>query len=146
MTSHERNDDERWEDIVRRLGGTPDQAQTRPEINPADAEPDHQPAIPQQGPRDYQTADEIIEDFQPAEPRPIASGNPRTVLSWLVVIGAGAIWILAALMSWPLPWWLSAVTIIGFLGGALSLFFLLPKTWAHRDPFDDDDYGDGAKL
>lgn len=145
MKPHE-HDDEQWEDIVRRLGGTQDQAQTRPSVDPLDQESDDQPALPLQGPRDYHATDEIVEDFTPPEPKPIASGNPRTVLSWLGVIGAAGIWILAALMSWPLPWWLSAVTITGFLGGALSLFFLLPKSWAHRDPYDNDDYGDGAKL
>lgn len=146
MKPHEHNDDEQWEDIVRRLGGSQDLEQTDPSVDPVPQEATHQPEPPVQGPRDYHTPDEIVEDFTPPEPRPIASGNPRTVLSWVGVVGAAGIWILAALLGWPLPWWLSAVSIAGFVGGAISLFFLLPKSWANRDPFDSDDYGDGAKL
>lgn len=146
MKHHEHNDDEQWEDIVRRLGGSQDQAQTQPDVDPVSQESIDQPALPVGGPRDYYITDDAVEDFVPPEPSLIASGNPRTVLSWAGVVAAAGIWILAALVGWPLPWWLSAVTITGFLGGAISLFFLLPKSWAHRDPFDSDDYGDGAKL
>src|SRR5699024_967650 len=71
--------------------------------------------------------------------------NPRTVLSWLGVISAAVLWIVAGMGGWQLPWWLNIASTLGFLAGAISLFFLLPKTWAHRDRFDDDDYGDGAK-
>ena len=146
MTSPEPNDNEQWEDIVRRLGGTSDQAQTPPthedEISPGTPDP----IAPLQGPRDYQLADETVDDFQPPEPKSIASGNPRTVLSWVGLVGSVMIWILAALLSSPLPWWLATATLLAFLGGGLSLFLLLPKTWAHRDPFDEDDYGGGAKL
>lgn len=146
MKSSEPNDHQQWEDIVRRLGGTSDQAQTpsAPDLDASSGDP--QPGAPLQGPRDYQLADEIVEDFRPPEPRSIASGNPRAVISWVGVVGAVLVWVLAALLSAPLPWWLSTTTLLAFLGGAVSLFFLLPKTWAHRDPFDEDDYGDGAKL
>lgn len=144
MKSPEPNEHEQWEDIVRRLGGTSDQAQTPPvqdlETSSGAADP------PLHGPRDYQLADEIVEDFRPPEPKAIASGNPRAVVSWVGVVGSVLIWIVAALLSTPMAWWLSTLTLLAFLGGALSLFFLLPKTWAHRDPFDEDDYGDGAKL
>jgi len=146
MPQREPDEHEQWEDIVRRLGGTSEQAQS-----PASSEsPTHdarsEPGMPLRGPRDYQLADETVEDFQPPNPKPIATGNPRTVLSWFGVVGAVAIWIIAALLSWPLPWWLATVTILGFGGGAVSLFFLLPKSWAHRERFDGDDYGDGARL
>jgi hypothetical protein len=146
MKPLEPDEHEQWEDLVRRLGGTPEQAQTSPAIGSSDDGQESQPAEAPQGPRDYELAEETVEDFQPPEPKPIASGNPRTVLSWFGVIGAAVIWIIAGLLSWPLPWWLSTVTVVAFLGGAVSLFFLLPKSWAHRDPFDNDDYGDGAKL
>ena len=98
------------------------------------------------GPRDYTVAEEILEDFQPPEPKPIATGNPRTVLSWIGVIGAMTIWLLAALLGIPLAWWTSAVTILVFLASALSLFFLLPRTRDHRNPDYDGDYGNGAQL
>lgn len=146
MKPSEPNDNEQWEDLVRRLGGTPDQAQTPPAEELDGSSDAQQPVAPLQGPRDYQLAHEIIEDFRPPEPKALASGDPRAVISWVGVVGSVFIWILAALLSTPLPWWLSTATLLAFLGGAVSLFFLLPKTWAHRDPFDEDNYGDGAKL
>lgn len=146
MKPIEPNDDEQWEDIVRRLGGTSDQAQTSPFNEPEGPQPAGDPLPPLQGPRDYQLADEVVDDFHPADPKPIASGNPRTVLSWVAVAGSVMMWMLAALLSWSLPWWLSTATLLAFLGGGVSLFFLLPKTYADRDPFDDDGYGNGAKL
>lgn len=149
MTRDDMNRDEEWEDIVRRLGGTEQQAQSK--LASEDNEPQLSEgfvsqSLPQAGPRDYTLAEEEIEDFQPPEPNPFATGNPRTILSWSVVIGSVILWILAALGGWQLPWWLSVITLLGFFGGGLSLFFLLPKTWAHRGPSDDDDYGNGAKV
>lgn len=144
MTSNHSHDEE-WEDIVRRLGGDPEQGPSDPIVEPS--------PIPQTpsletgtGPRDYAVSEEVVEDFQPPEPRSIATGNPRTILSWTGVIGAVAIWLIAALLNIPLAWWLTTVTVVAFLGGALSLFFQLPQTRAHQNPYDDDDYGNGAKL
>ncbi len=143
--SSNNNPDEQWEDIVRRLGGSSDQANSEPV-----AEPAHTPQPPDYwtdaGPRDYAVAEEIVEDFQPPDPKPITTGHPRTVLSWTGVIGAVMIWLFAAFVSFPLPWWLTTATVVAFLAGAVSLFFLLPRTRTHHDPDDDDDYGDGAKL
>lgn len=143
--AEQRDEDKAWEDLVRRLGGSPEQAQSEPT-----AEPPHRADAPEpsstRGPRDYTVAEEIVEDFQPPEPKPIATGNPRTVLSWIGVIGAIAIWLLAALLGIPLAWWMTTVTVVAFLAGALSLFFLLPRTREHRNPYNDGDYGDGAQL
>lgn len=146
MNRDDMNPDEQWEDIVRRLRGTAGQARSEPAGEETTPSETPQQPLPAPGPRDYTVADEIAEDFQPPEPKPLATGNPRTILSWAGVLGAAIVWILAALLSWHLPWWLSIVTILGFVAGAISLFFLLPKTWAHRNFFDDDDYGDGAKV
>lgn len=146
MQSNNSNDDDQWEDIVRRLGGTQDQAHSEP-IHESSSEPAPEPTLfSQAGPRDYTVAEEVSEDFQPPSPKPIATGSPRTVLSWLGVIGPVIVWVLAALLGLPLAWWMSWTTILAFLAGAVSLFFLLPKSWAHRDPFDDDDFGDGARI
>ena len=146
MVQREPDENEQWEDIIRRLGGAPDQAHTPPSSEPFTnaAWPQSNTHLP--GPRDYQVTGEDVEDFQPPNPKPIASGNPRIVLSWFGVVGAVAIWIVAALFNWSLSGWLATVTILALCGGAISLFFLLPKSWAHRERFDGDDYGDGAKL
>lgn len=145
------NRDDQWEDIVRRLGGSAEQARVEPAFEEsADKElpqsADEDQSFVGAGPRDYTLADEEVEDFQPPEPKPVSAGSPRTILSWFGVIGAAVLWILAGMGSWQLPWWLSIASTLGFLAGAMSLFFLLPKTWAHRERFDDDDYGNGAKI
>lgn len=146
MKHFDSDDNEQWEDIVRRLGGTPDQAHTPPITETPEGYEASSAEDTSHGPRDYHLADEVVEDFQPPEPKPIASGNPRTVLSWFGVIGATVVWMVAALLSLTLPWWLAVATLVGFFGGGVSLFFLLPKSWTDRDPLDNDDYGGGAKL
>lgn len=151
MSKDDMNRDEQWEDIVRRLGGSSEQAKVEPIFEESvDEEPPQTEAgnlsFVTAGPRDYTLAEEEIEDFQPPDPKPVSTARPRTLLSWFGVIGATVLWILAGMGGWPLPWWLSIGSTLAFLAGAVSLFFLLPKTWAHRDRFDDDDYGGGAKV
>jgi len=133
--------DKEWEDIVRRLRGSTDEAESAPVAKPHTFSPSAM-----QGPRDYTVAEEVVEEFQPPKPQPIATGNPRVLLSWTGVIGSVVVWLLAALLGMPLSWWLASLTIGAFLAGALSLFFLLPRTREHLDQHGDGDYGDGAKL
>lgn len=151
MHPDDQHRDEQWEDLVRRLGGSPEQARAQPkqeeqsDIQSLSESPSEQFAGGM-GARDYTLSEEDVEDFQPPDPKPVTTGSPRTVLSWFGVIGAIFLWILAGISGWVLPWWLSTVSIVALLVGAISLFFLLPKTWAHRDRFDDDDFGNGAKV
>ncbi len=145
------NEDQQWEDIVRRLGGNENEAKAEPIFEDSPADDTDQSLETDQplqhfGPRDYTLAEEELEDFQPPEPQPVITGNPRSLLSWAGVIIATLLWLWTGLSGWTLPWWLLTASILSFLGGATSLFFLLPKTWAHRNPADDDDYGDGAKV
>lgn len=145
------NRDDQWEDIVRRLGGSPEQARAEPvfEESPDEVPPqteDGDQTFVGAGPRDYTLADEEIEDFQPPEPNPVSASSPRTLLSWFGVIGAVILWISAGIGGWQLSWWLSIASTLSCFAGAISLFFLLPKTSAHRDRFDGDDYGNGAKV
>lgn len=131
------NDDEQWEDLVRRLGGEPEDSAL---------DPSSYFSAPPPGPRDYHVTEEVSEDFQPPSPKPIATGNPRTILSWTAVLGSVVIWLSTALLGISLAWWLAAATVMCFLAGVVSLFFLLPRSPDHRDPDDSDDYGSGAKL
>lgn len=150
MTRDDMNRDPEWEDLVRRLGGNPEQAAGEPipeeQANRHRDAEDPYPDWIAPGPRDYSLGAGQTQDFQPPDPRPVSAGAPRTVLSWLAVISAAVVWIVAGMAGWQLPWWLSIASALSFLAGAVSLFFLLPKTWAHRDRFDDDDYGSGAKV
>lgn len=151
MNRDTNNDDGGWEDIVRRLGGSEYEANAEPFFQEPPVGEFDQPAQTDQplryfGPRDYTPAEEDPEDFQPPEPQPVTTANPRSLLSWTGVIVATLVWLCAGLSGWALPWWLLSASILSFLASATSLFFLLPKTWAHRNPSDDGDYGDGAKL
>src|SRR5690625_7561297 len=78
------NDDEQWEDLVRRLGGEPEDSAL---------DPSSYFSAPPPGPRDYHVTEEVSEDFQPPSPKPIATGNPRTILSWTAVLGSVVIWL-----------------------------------------------------
>lgn len=147
MSRDPMNQDEQWEDIVRRLGGSETEAKADPVFEePSETQPTvSDRSLPMVGPRDYTVA-EADDDFRPPEPKPVSTGNPRTLLSWFGVIAAVILWIVTGMVGWHLPWWLTAVSIAAFIAGASSLFFLLPKTQAHRNPFDDDDYGNGARV
>src|SRR5690625_7696108 len=64
---------------------SPEQAHAQPVQEPPTSHQEESPEDSPAGPRDYQVADEIVEDFQPPEPQPIASRSPRAVLSWFGV-------------------------------------------------------------
>lgn len=151
MSRDDMNHEEQWEDIVRRLGGSEAEAKSEPvfeepsDTNPADHQkPQSASATP--GPRDYTLPDAADDEFLPPDPKPVATGSPRTLLSWFSVLSAVTLWVLAGMGGWNLPWWLTIVSTMAFTAGAISLFFLLPKTREHQDPFDDEDYGNGARV
>src|SRR5699024_11876844 len=117
VQSNNSNQDDQWEDIVRRLGGTQDQAQSEP-VHESSSEPDHEPTSwSPAGPRDYTVAEEFLEDFQPPSHRPITTGSPRTVLSWLGVIGPVSIWVIAAILGLHIAWWNFLSLIMAVLTG-----------------------------
>ena len=95
----------------------------------------NQPLVPG-GPRDYTPPDEPDEDegFTPAEPPPLGTGDPLTILAWIGAAG-GPIMLLLFAMFWrnaPLAAWLGLLVV--FLAGAGYLVTKLPK---HRDIGDD---------
>lgn len=140
------SDDAVWEDLVRRLeqeptvgpasGLAPDAGQV-PSIEngprPVDASVfKMHPALG--GPRDYETAEEIIEDFVPAEPPAIGSGNPLVNLAWVAAAGAPLMLLLLAIF-WrraPMPLWIG-LCVLALAGGAY-LFARMPR---HRHDNDD---------
>lgn len=138
-------DDGDWEDLVRRLGGTPEQAGTPPASEPYTPQEDLPMDHSLDGPRDYQVVEEDTA-FQPAPPKSLSTVSPRAILSWIGVVGSIAFWTITALFRVQVSVWLTLATIFMFIVGAVSLFFLLPK---NRDPYgssDDDDFGNGARL
>lgn len=151
MNHDANNNNQQWQDIVRRLGGSQEEAKAEPvsEDSPAnvfDLSLEIDPSLQPRGPRDYTLAEQEPENFHPPEPQPVMTSSPRSLLSWAGVLMATLLWLCTGFSGWVLPWWLFTASLLSFLGGATSLFFLLPKTWAHRNPVDDEDYGDGAKV
>src|SRR5699024_959883 len=100
------NDDQQWEDIVRRLGGNEDEAKAEPILE--DSPDTDQPLKPDQplqrsGPRDYALAAQEPESLQPPEPQSVSTGKPRSLLSWTGVIIATLLWLFAGLGGRTLP-------------------------------------------
>ena len=96
----------------------------------------NQPLTPG-GPRDYSPPDQPVDDeegFTPAEPPPLGTGDPMTVLAWIGAAG-GPVTMLLFAMFWrtaPMAAWLGLLLV--FLAGAGYLVTKLPR---HRNPGDD---------
>jgi len=94
----------------------------------------NQPLTPR-GPRDHTPPDEPEDGgFTPADPPPLGTGDPLTVLAWIGAAGAPVLMLLFA-MFWrtaPMAAWLGLLVV--FLAGAGYLVTKLPR---HRDPGND---------
>lgn len=141
------SEEQRWRDIVLELGGSDTQATApAPVDRTAHQHGETSTTATPRGPRDYTLAEEPDDDFVPATPRPIFSGSPRAVLSWVTVIGIPLIFfVLWVLPGVQLSWWFTTGLWFAWFGAAVSLFYLLPRDrYSRRD--SDDDYGSGARV
>lgn len=101
------------------------------------------------GPRDYTvpgpSEDDFDEDdeghFVPPEPPPLPTADTTAKFAWLGVIGGPVLLLLAVLLGWEMTWWLSTLSVGGFLGGFVTLVARM-KT----DDEGDDDPGRGAVV
>ncbi|MEV5294618.1 hypothetical protein AB0K64_25710 [Streptomyces sp. NPDC053741] len=105
------------------------------------------------GPRDYGLAepgDDDTEDpddsgeghFVPPEPPPLPEADVTAKFAWLAVVGGPVLMLLAVLMQWEMTWWLTTLSIGGFLGGFATLVARMP----HDDDEEGDDPGRGAVV
>ncbi|QKW10673.1 hypothetical protein HUT18_06090 [Streptomyces sp. NA04227] len=104
---------------------------------------------PGQGPRDH-TAPEPSEDdfdkddeghFVPPEPPPLPAADTTAKFAWLGALGGPLLLLFAVLLGWQMTWWLTALSIGGFLGGVATLVARM------RDgDEDDEDPGRGAVV
>jgi hypothetical protein len=149
------SDDSVWEDLVRRLEGTPGDPMEHGSADspaPAAAEsPAPGPTAPRgvdpelfrmhpalSGPRDHEPPAEDEGSFVPEDPPALGSGNPLLTLAWSCAAGAPIALLLLAIF-WrraPMPLWIGLVTVA--VAAAVFLFARLPR---HRQ--DDDD---GARV
>ncbi|MET9773882.1 hypothetical protein ABZ023_06370 [Streptomyces sp. NPDC006367] len=101
------------------------------------------------GPRDHSLTepsdDDLGEDdeghFVPPEPPPLPEGDTTAKFAWLGVLGGPVLLLLAVLLGWDMTWWLTTLTIGGFLGGFATLVMRM-----RPGDEDDDDPGRGAVV
>ena len=151
------------EDLALLEAGTNDErteaeAPRRPKDEPADPVEPAGPAkplggsvsfAPGVGPRDYSLAEPSEEDlgesdeghFVPPEPPPLPETDVTAKFAWLGVLGGPLLLLLAVLFGWEMTWWLTTLSIGGFLGGFATLVMRL-----RTDDEDDDDPGRGAVV
>ncbi|MET7682180.1 hypothetical protein [Streptomyces sp. NPDC005423] len=79
--------------------------------------------------------------FVPPEPPPLPSADATATFAWLAVIGGPVLLVLAVLFGWDMTWWLSTLSIGGFLGGFATLV-----TRMRTDDEEGDDPGRGAVV
>ncbi|CAL9433406.1 hypothetical protein SUDANB176_02099 [Streptomyces sp. enrichment culture] len=101
------------------------------------------------GPRDYSVPEPSENDFDegdeghfvPPEPPPLPEADVTAKFAWLGVLGGPLLLLLAVLLGWETTWWLTTLSIGGFLGGFATLVMRM-----RTDDEDDDDPGRGAVV
>ncbi|TDT36341.1 hypothetical protein EV562_108166 [Streptomyces sp. BK208] len=101
------------------------------------------------GPRDHTTAEPSDDDFDaddeghfvPPEPPPLPDADPTAKFAWLGVLGGPVLLLLAVVLGWEMTWWLTTLSIGGFLGGFATLVVRM-----RTGEEDDDDPGRGAVV
>ncbi|WP_081240594.1 hypothetical protein [Streptomyces viridosporus] len=142
-------------------GRTETEAPRRPKDEPVEPAEPAEPAGPAKplggsvsfapgvGPRDYSLAEPSEEDlgesdeghFVPPEPPPLPETDVTAKFAWLGVLGGPLLLLLAVLFGWEMTWWLTTLSIGGFLGGFATLVMRM-----RTDDEDDDDPGRGAVV
>ncbi|KAA9394438.1 hypothetical protein FCK90_06325 [Kocuria coralli] len=122
-------DERAWEEIVERLRG-----------------PAHGPLgengleeLEEDGPRDYELAEDPDEDWQPPDPGDVTLGlSSGTMTAWGVLVLVPVVMVVLAFMMNGLPWWLWVPGLAVVISSIASLLRKLPE--------DRDDGDDGAVV
>ncbi|CAM5361715.1 hypothetical protein [Streptomyces griseomycini] len=98
------------------------------------------------GPRDYSPSEPSDDEsdeghFVPPEPPPLPEADATAKFAWLGVLGGPLLLLLAVLLGWEMTWWLTTLSIGGFLGGFATLVMRM-----RTDDEDDEDPGRGAVV
>jgi hypothetical protein len=101
------------------------------------------------GPRDHTLAEPSDDDFDaddeghfvPPEPPPLPDADTTSKFAWLGVLGGPVLLLLAVVLGWDMTWWLTTLSIGGFLGGFATLVVRM-----RTGDEDDDDPGRGAVV
>ena len=130
--------EERWAEIVTRLGpaygGVPDDAVVPDGDAPGDVRPDPIAADP----RGW-VAPEVDEHFEPPDPEPVFGGDPLLTMAWIAVVGP-LILLVVSVVAWrDIPSIALRIAGVAFLVGLGVLFWRMPAS-------RDEDDGPGAVL
>lgn len=125
-----RDEDEVWRDIVENYGEAPSVEEAPPVVYP--------------GPRsDVVEPDEVYDPdpwdegrFVPPPAPPVPLAEPPRLLAWIGLFGSPTVLLVALVIGWQLPGWLSTLLIGSFIGG----FGYLVATM-NREPRDPGDNG-----
>jgi hypothetical protein len=129
-----RDEDEVWRDIVENYGEAPSVEEAPPVVDP--------------GPRsEIVEPDEVYDPdpwedegrFVPPPAPPVPLAEPPRLLAWIGLFGSPTLLLVALVIGWQLPGWLSTLLIGSFIGG----FAYLVATM-NREPRDPGD--NGARL
>ncbi|QDY76361.1 hypothetical protein [Streptomyces qinzhouensis] len=107
------------------------------------------PGVGGAGPRDYSVAEAKEDDldesdeghFVPPEPPPLPEADVTAKFAWLAVVGGPVLMLIAVLLQWDMTWWLTTLSVGGFLGGFATLVARMAD-----DDEEDEDPGRGAVV
>ncbi len=88
---------------------------------------------------DRETGHDTEHHYVPPEPPPLPRPDLPTGLAWAGVLGGPILMLLAAVLAWDLPRLLTAVCVVGFVGGMVFLV-------ATMDDGGRDGWDDGAQV
>ena len=73
--------------------------------------------------------------FVPPEPPPVPKGTPARRIAWAGLFTPPLLMILAVVLGWAIPTWLSMMLVAGFVGGFVFLVATMPRDGG--DGWDD---------
>lgn len=126
-----RDEDEVWRDIVENYGEAPSVEEAPPVVDPS-------PRSDAVDPDEVYEVDPWAEEerFVPPPAPPVPLAEPPRLLAWIGLFGSPTLLLLALVIGWQLPGWLSTLLIGSFIGG----FGYLVATM-NREPRDPGDNG-----
>ena len=129
-----RDEDEVWRDIVENYGEAPSVEEAPPVVDPA-------PRSDVVEPDEVYEADPWAEEerFVPPPAPPVPLAAPPRRLAWIGLFGSPTILLVALVIGWQLPGWLSTLLIGSFIGGFGYLVATMNRE--PRDPWDN-----GARI
>lgn len=84
--------------------------------------------------------DDDVERFVPPPPPPLPALEPIEQIGWVGVLGGPLLFLISALAGFTMPYWVSTVAVVGFVGGFITLVVRM------KDSGDDDMNQDSGAI